>query len=187
MLISGEYFDYLAPDPRVITLDVLAHGLAVPRFNNQTSRPIHVTEHSNRVRRIVRVLGGNVVAQLRGLLHDSHEALVPWGDCLRPGKTDEMREVEKHVLAAIYEALGLDARALMISEFVHGEDDIVHVADMAACYFEAMLWQPGASDWAPKPDFVDCLLPVIAPVPGECWRSEVEDMLRGGKLIGGRG
>lgn len=195
MLVSGEYFDYLAPDPAVITLDVFEHGLDIPRFNNQTVRPITVLEHSLHVRRIVRELGGDDHAQLWALLHDAHEALVPWGDCLRPGKTEAMKAVEAEVDEAIITALGIDEAVLL-----GGDDDawititdIVHTADMIALYFEAMLWMPGAIDWAPfvmpfeyiearsSAEAIQRLLPLIAPRPGECWRTEVEALLGAGQ------
>lgn len=204
MLVTGEYFDHLAPDPSVITLDVLEHGLAAPRFNNQTTRPITVLEHSLRVRRIARELAfvPEVVAATRreylksveiwALLHDAHEAIVPWGDCLRPGKTDAMREVEAEVDAAI-------RCALVVSLPTPAVFDIVKTADSIALYFEAMLWQPGARDWAPgllhpiwadehgqvgnsgltKVSLVERFMPLIAPRPGECWRTEVEALLGG--------
>jgi hypothetical protein len=171
-LHTREYFDHLNPDPSVITLDVLARGLDVPRFNNQTTRPITVREHSLRVDRIARVLGATGAW---ALLHDAHEALVPWGDCLRPGKTQEMRDVESAVDAAIIHALRVD------QVFVYW--DTVKTADAIALYFEAMLWLPGGGDWAPSvwPDAVemdtDAFLPLIAPRPVECWRTEVESRL----------
>jgi len=207
MLVTGEYFDHLAPDPSVINLDVLEHGLQAPRFNGQTLRPITIAEHSLRVRRIaVELIGptpsmfeeGQAVDVLErhaalldgvpiwALLHDAHEALVPWGDCLRPGKTPEMREAEDQVDSAIRLALGVslpDERTF----------EIVKTADAIALYFEALLWQPGAIDWAPDvfpwgsdaaapisvrhSDVIPRFMPLIAPRPGECWRTEVEALL----------
>ena len=193
-LVSGEYFDHLAPDPSVITLDVLEHGLDVPRFNNQTIRPITVLEHSMRVRRIVRELGlgsagiSSHETQLWALLHDAHEALVPWGDCVRPGKQPWMREAETRVDEAIGVALNLPA-------FCDKAVEIVKTADAIALYFESLLWQPGALDWAPeirrdafgmppsrartwsKPESIERFIPLNAPRPGECWRTEVETLL----------
>jgi hypothetical protein len=205
MLVSGHYFDYLAPDPSVIDLDVLEHGLHAPRFNNQTIRPITTQEHSMRVRRIVRDLGlssagmSDHATQRWALLHDAHEALVPWGDCLGPGKTPEMKAIEAEVDEAIIAALGVDEIVLR-----SGDDDAwilimdtVRVADAIALYFEAMLWGgPGASDWAPlvwpktheitgggerpRPSqaaLIERFMPLIAPRPGESWRAEVEALL----------
>jgi hypothetical protein len=184
-LCTGEYFDHIAPDPSVITLDVLERGLDVPRFNNQTRRPITVLEHSLRVHRIARELGSTGPWPL---LHDAHEALVPWGDCLRPGKTDEMREAEASVDAAIITALQVEE---VISVW-----DIVATADAIALYFEAMLWMSGGADWAtrvfpqtheitggghrPQPSLsvlIERFMPLIAPRRGECWRTEVESLI----------
>lgn len=186
-LVTGECFDHLAPDPSVITLDVLEHGLEALRFNNQTTRPITVKEHSHRVRRLTRELGGDRHAELWAMLHDGHETLVPWGDCLRTEKTQEMREVESAVDAAIITALGVKQ--------VIAVWDIVKIADILALYFEAMLWGgPGAIDWAPglRADGVlvqefgsawmmaatyERFMPLVAPRPRECWRTEVEELL----------
>lgn len=191
MLVNGCYFDHLAPDPSVIDLDVLEHGLAVPRFNNQTIRPITTQEHSMRVRRIVRELGLSSAGmsahatQLWALLHDAHEALVPWGDCLRPGKTDEMREIEAKVDGAILAADFALPMRVPSPEAIN----LVKTADAIALYFEAMLWQPGASDWAPDampwesiPNsptgaVIHQFMPLIAPRPRESWRTEVEALL----------
>lgn len=106
MLVSGEYFDHLAPDPSVITLEVLAHGLdRTLRFGTHLVRDVTVAEHSLRVRRFVRDLVHDasprrqIEGQVWALLHDAHEALVPWGDCTAPGKTDHMKAVEAEVPA----------------------------------------------------------------------------------------
>ena len=176
-LANGRYFDHLAPDPDAIDLDVIELGLQVPRFNNQTIRPITVAEHSLRVWRFVRALGGGEVSQLRALLHDAPEALVPWGDCLRPGKTDEMREVERHVMAAIWDALKLPSREMMDGYGERGA--IVTQADLAACGLEALIWQRGAEDWALDLLGEDWkrLLCEVYPRPDEDWRTEVERLL----------
>lgn len=177
-LINGLYFDYLAPDPGVIDLDVLEHGLRVPRFNNQTTRPITTLEHSLRVDRVARELGATGPWPL---LHDAHEALVPWGDCLRPGKTDEMRAIENDVDLAICAALRI--------ELNDEHRATVRTADNIALYFEAMLWAPTARGWAhglidwdewPHEHVIERFMPLIAPRPRECWRTEVERLLRGG-------
>ena len=208
MLVTGEYFDYLAPDPAVITLDVLGVGLErMVRFNGQTTRAITAAEHSLRVRRLARAIAPadapgewllDVV--LASLLHDAHEPLVPWGDCLRPGKTPEMRAAEERVDEAILLAL-LPGRAYADphapTPWCRFDDDVrevVKAADTIALYFEALLWQPGAVDWAPdllgrsacerrrtagRFEFdVDRILPLIAPRPGECWRGEVARLIR---------
>ena len=178
MLISGEYFDPWNPDPSVITLEVLAHGMAQQvRFNGHTVRPVTVAEHCMRVARIA---AGSLetprhaaAVRLDALLHDAHEPLVPWGDCLSPGKTDEMRAVESNVDAAIREALGLPPSLAGVARKVKR-------ADLIALLLEALIWQPGASDWvcdlphapASARDY-QRLLPLVWPRPSECWATEV--------------
>ena len=200
-LINGCYFDHLAPDPAKIDLDVIAAGLRQSRFNAQTIRLITIAEHSMRVCRIVIELTREWMspeirdAMIWALIHDAHEALVPWGDCLRPGKTDAMREVESAVDVCVCTA---------IVGWPCSPPDavlaIVKTADDIALYFEAMLWGgPLARDWAPPimlttietatmhdPDgvlvtepgqLVEWMMPLVEPRPGECWRTEVEELL----------
>ena len=132
---------------------------------------------------------GDLLIRMKAAIED--EALVPWGDCLRPGKTPEMREVERRVDHEICVAVtswpGIPPAAII---------DIVKTADAIALYFEAMLWQPGALDWAPaimkdaagtlgwgevvgifRADIIERFMPLIAPRPRECWRTEVEKLL----------
>ena len=193
MLGSGEYFDPYAPDPSVITLDILSRGLAnTNRFKGQTTRQIAVDEHCLRVARLA-----GVIQQCRGLelespielaalLHDAHESLTPWGDVPSPLKTEPMRALETDIDIAVYAALGIPMPDTQARQ-------IVGLADLLALYFEAMLWLPGASDWALdvldrawgeldrvrfRSELIDMTMPLIAPRPGECWRTEVADLLR---------
>lgn len=200
-LFNGQYFDYLDPDPSVIDLDVLEHGLDVPRFNNQTLRPITTLEHSLRVARIARVLARGqhpdpYGVRLWALMHDAHKALTPWGDCLRPGKQDWMRDVEEHVDCHVVAAINRIGRYPCGATWPTDDVlDLVKTADNIALYFEAMLWAPTASDWAPalmdrvwddlretyglrfRSNTIDRFMPLIAPRPRECWRTEVEALL----------
>lgn len=151
MLYSGRYFDFdrLTDEPPVDLID-LASVCGVCRFGGALLRTVFVDEHSFRVGRFAAVL-----AQLRGLrpvdcllarawgeLHDAHEALVPWGDCLTPGKTPEMRAREHKLDEFIRCSLGLP------KELPSAVAEVVHDADRAACYFEATRWQPHGRDWA---------------------------------------
>jgi len=177
MLVSGEYFDPWNPDPSVITLEVLAHGMSIVRFNRHTIRDITVAEHCLRVARIAEHLLETpqhaADIRLAALLHDAHEPLVPWGDCLSPGKTDEMRAVEAGVDAAIFEALSIPPP-------LPGLARKVKQADLIALHLEALIWQPGASDWvcdlphAPVSarDY-QRLLPLVWPRPDEDWYLDV--------------
>ena len=183
----GRYFDFAAPCPDDVSLGAIAKGLeSLVRFHGQTTRPITVAEHCMRVARFARRLAeldhsGPVsdVAYLAGLRHDDHEALVPWGDCLSPGKTEDMRVTEAWVSEVILEKMARQAglSPLMVRA-IEDCSGLVHVADKVALYFETMLWQPGASAWAGEvlestrldPMMVHReLLPLVWPVPHETW------------------
>lgn len=184
---EGRYFDFASPRADDVSLSAVAHGLeSLVRFHGQTTRPITVAEHCMRVARFARRLAEldqsgplSDVAYLAGLRHDDHEALVPWGDCLSPGKTESMRVSEAEVSEAILERMtrhvGLSPLMVRAIEDCAG---LVHAADKVALYFEAMLWQPGASAWACEvlestrldPALVHReLLPLVWPVPHESW------------------
>lgn len=194
-LINGRYFDYLSPDPSAIDLEVLEHGLSIRV--SATIRPITTTEHSLRVRRIAAELRAHDTSfagaclsndtELWALLYNAHEALVPWGYCFSPGKTDEMRAIEDRIDGEILTALGI--------EFVNPVSvaKTVKVADEIAMYFESMLWGPGATSvWPstyeitgggehPRPSrgqLIERFMPLIVPRPDEHWRTEVEQLLR---------
>lgn len=184
MLVSGDYFGPGSPDPSVISLDVLSWSLNRQlRFNGHLVRDVTIAEHSMRVARFAEVIRGRIDPivsvgarglRLHALLHDAHEALTPWGDCLSPGKTHAMKETERRIDAAICVGLG-------IPEPTKVERHVVKKADCYALYFEAMLWQPRAADWAPRlgPDdrgLLEALMPEVWPRPGEDWKrlTEVE-------------
>lgn len=185
---KSAYFDYLKPDPRIITPGMLAQGMgSICRFKGMTTRPITLTEHSMRVARFAAELaveGEKEAALLWGLLHDAHEVLTPWGDCPSPWKTPKMKAVEKSLDPVIWEGLkrwtGSARRG--VPEFAEAIPpivlEVVRQADMAALYYEAMLWQPHASSWAPDfagavEGFETRLLPLVWPAPGEDWLSEL--------------
>lgn len=193
------YFDYLEPRPEDFNLGVLAHGQrSIVRFRGYTTRPITVDEHALRVGYFTSALAHRLgwpehkstVAWLWALLHDAHEALTPWGDCLGPGKTDEMRAVEALIDRAIWS--NVHARVMHGAEIPQPDLAVcrlVEFADSAALYYEAMLWQPGAEDWAPDfyraravdawppgiADLHDLLVPLVYPVPNDCWHRSVID------------
>jgi hypothetical protein len=170
MVDSGLYFD--PQNPRAIDVDIddIAHSAGqTVRFNGHTTRPITTAEHMARVGRIAGAIappGFADESRFWGHIHDAHEAFTPWGDCLSPGKTSEMREVEGRIDAAIVQRL--------LGWPLHPSDEArtaVRRADVIALYFEAMLWQRHGSDWAialfgeSPPD--NSLLPLIAPRRGE--------------------
>lgn len=180
---SYGYLDYRKLEPIQLRPAMLARGMAsIIRFKGFTTRPIPVTEHSMRVARFAAELaayGSREVAYLWGLLHDAHEVLTPWGDCPSPWKTDEMRKVEAGIDPLIWEAMRVHrVTPWAIADFgvavtpeIH---EVVKRADMAALYYEAMLWQPGGADWVKPTADVDCLLPLVFPETGEDWLTAVK-------------
>ena len=78
---SGIVFDLMNPDPDLIKIEDIAHGLAFNcRWNGATQRFYSIAEHSIRVSQ--RCLGREM--QLSGLFHDAEEAY--WGDMIKPLK-----------------------------------------------------------------------------------------------------
>lgn len=185
------YLDTAAPTREMVTLAQLGLGMeSIRRFGGYTTRPITVAEHCMRVGRIARALVSEfdaratpltiACADLAGLIHDAPEAITGLGDVLRPAKTDAHREAEERALEVIVGHLyvmhlpGYPAR-YNLSDFrriLADVADVVHTADNLALYYEAMLWQPCARDWAPKvvaDPMPDVLLPLVWPRKGEHW------------------
>lgn len=78
---SGIVFDLMNPDPDLINLEDIAHGLAFNcRWNGATKRFYSIAEHSIRVSK--NCIGREM--QLSGLFHDAEEAY--WGDIIKPLK-----------------------------------------------------------------------------------------------------
>lgn len=107
-LASGRYVDLLDPDPAMITLADIAHGLShICRFSGQCSKLYTVAEHCALVAwRLVRQEYPYEIV-LAGLHHDDAEALCV--DIPRPLKAmlPEYVVVESRVHAAVVTALGL--------------------------------------------------------------------------------
>jgi 5'-deoxynucleotidase YfbR-like HD superfamily hydrolase len=199
------YLDTAAPTRDSITLGQLGLGLeSIKRFGGYTTRPITVAEHSLRVGRFARTLVSvhspdwtpllAAAADLAGLIHDTPEAMTGLGDVLRPAKTDGHRETEARAYAAVVDhivhalhrartgtpllsgAEVFDWRADRIRQALAAAAVVVHTADNLALYYEAMLWQPGARDWAPhvvSDPIPDVLLPLVWPRAGESWAASV--------------
>jgi len=78
---SGIIFDLMNPNPDLIHIEDIAHGLAFNcRWNGATKRYYSIAEHSIRVAN--RCIGREM--QLAGLFHDAEEAY--WGDMIKPLK-----------------------------------------------------------------------------------------------------
>jgi hypothetical protein len=174
MISGGTYFDPLNPRAQDINVNALQRGLVLPRFNGQTTEFVPIDGHMVRCALIwiaLRKFGVSLSREhhvltpiewldvlLALLLHDVGEGLI--GDRLSPIKTDQDRELERGVLAACIEHLLCLARMQCGSHDKtphprHTEILVValysqHVKDVdwISCRVEALLWQPGAYDWA---------------------------------------
>jgi len=107
-LVNGRYLDLSNPDPDVIDLEVIAHGLSnTGRYAGQTARFYSVAEHAVLVSKRLELMGQSVEVQLAGLHHDDAEAFI--ADISRPLKSllPGYRELETKVRAACESALGL--------------------------------------------------------------------------------
>ncbi len=108
-LASGGYLDLLAPDPALITLGDIAHGLAhTCRYAGHTRTIYSVAEHAVLVARRLRVDGCPPATQLVGLHHDDAEAFV--ADIARPLKTllqPAYGQITDRLDSAVWEALKL--------------------------------------------------------------------------------
>jgi hypothetical protein len=190
------YIDPANPEHSKITAGMLAHGLkAQRRFHGFTTREITTAEHCLRVARFARAIVDMTApigfvarraAYLGGLLHDAAEPVTWWGDCLGPGKTDYMRAVEARLDEVILEALAPSDSHAIIAEAILVETMAIKTADLAALYYEGMLWQPSAADWVPEigetigiAGLHEVLLPLVWPRPGEDWLSSVRETIGG--------
>lgn len=157
MVGSRRYVDLLDPRPEDVDLDDLARGLAAPRFRNQTQIPISIADHSLRCARFGLACEEPIEVILALLLHDVAEAYLgdPPGPLkpymlvtLRNGALVEWTELEALWTDAICHALlppvMADHTSLLISE----KRGPVARYDHMALRVEALLWMPGAEDWA---------------------------------------
>lgn len=84
-LYSGAYLDLENPDPGVITLDDIAHGLAYTcRYSGQCADYYSIAQHAVMCSRYLGAKGESPIVQLAGLHHDDAEAFL--GDIVRPLK-----------------------------------------------------------------------------------------------------
>lgn len=131
---DGAYFDFLAPDPTVITLNAVARGLAnICRFGGQCRSFYSVAEHSVHVSHAVPPEHARWA-----LLHDAAEAFI--GDMVKPLKMmlGDYQAVEERVEAAVAEAFGLDGPM----------PEAVKAADRAMLRVEQQAVMGNRDDWA---------------------------------------
>lgn len=92
-LFSGNYFDPFDPDPELILIEDIAHGLSMKcRFGGHTKRFYSVAEHSVNV---------GLLCGYQGLMHDASDAYLP--DIPTPIKQrmPEFKEIENRLMAMI--------------------------------------------------------------------------------------
>lgn len=102
---DGAYFDFLNPDPDVITLNAIARGLAnTCRFAGQISMFYSVAEHSVYVSKLV-----PPELAVQGLLHDAPEAFI--GDMPKPLKMllPDYQRAEERVEDVLFRKFGFTA------------------------------------------------------------------------------
>ena len=135
-MLSGRRLDLLDPDPRGISVDDIAHGLArVARWNGQTSgrHILSVAQHCLLVEAIFTAdaPASAPSARLAALLHDAPEYVI--GDLISPFKAvlgDGYKAVERRILDAIHARFALEPP----------ETDLlaaIKAADQAAARLEA--------------------------------------------------
>lgn len=103
-LSSGEFFNFLDPDPDLVTVPVLAKALSqLCRFTGHTRTFYSVAQHSVLVSRLV----PPELARW-GLFHDAAEAFV--GDVSSPLKRliPDYRAIEERIERVVWAKFGLD-------------------------------------------------------------------------------
>jgi len=200
MTVSGRYWDAMDPRPEWVHMPDVAHGLEIPRFNNQTSAPITVASHLIRAARMFVALESRFTVWITGqglsryevelaiLIHDAAEGYI--GDRLGPLKTEADSTMEAGTLAAIVRHLIIhdDARAERVTALAL-TCPMVRWIDRLACAHEALLWQPHSQGWAMPagvgdgldldpgmPITLDVLaltIPCVMPRPGDNWLTSI--------------
>ncbi len=135
-MLSGRRLDLLAPDPKDIEIEDIAHGLArVARWNGQTNgeHAFSVAQHSLLVTDILESLepGYSNNALLAALLHGAPEYVI--GDLISPFKAAiglDYKAFEQRLLTAIY-------RRFQIGDIDTEVTAAIKRADTIAAFFEA--------------------------------------------------
>lgn len=149
---SGTVFDFGDMKPEMISIEDIAHSLAMQcRFTGHTRSFYSVAEHSCRMSRAVehqmkldlywspsQILEG----ALRALLHDASETYLT--DIAKPIKPllKNYAEIEEHVQAMIYERFRLAPESPV--------DSVIHQFDLVMLATERRdLMPPCGPDWEP--------------------------------------
>jgi len=114
LTVSGVNFSLARPLAKDVRLEDIAQGLSLTnRYSGQTRQAYSVAQHAVLVARSLRDAGERPRVQQWGLHHDDAEAYC--GDVTRPlkrlmrrgGEWSAYDEIERRIMAAIAEALGL--------------------------------------------------------------------------------
>lgn len=135
-LIDGSYFDFLNPDPSVITVDNVAHGLSRNcRYNGHVPDFYSVAEHSVHCA-VCAMEGGECLdACLAVLLHDAGEAVT--GDVVKPLKIllgFDFKAIEARIDTAVEIAFGVDFSK---------HHEVIYKYDMGMLIVEKNFFRPG--------------------------------------------
>lgn len=146
---SGKLLSIENPDPDLICIEDIAHGLAMTaRFGGQCRKFYSVAEHCCVVHDLIQNAGGTGGYAFAGLMHDAAEAYI--GDLVRPIKSRQelmmFRNIEARIQAAIERRF----------DVLHGSAvaEVVRAADNIACRAEAHLLMEGQGelwDWGETP------------------------------------
>lgn len=158
MTASRRYLDLLDPRPEDIDIGDIEAGLGESRFKRQTTIPITVADHCLRCGRIALALDQPLEVVLAMLIHDAPE--YAFGDMpgplkrfifveVKPGQFVPIEDLELGLLRTIAHVLIPDsALSQSVYDLCVDKLGIVKQIDTLALRAEAMLYMPGAEDWA---------------------------------------
>jgi len=141
MLMTGRMLNIAKPDPALLTIEVIARGLAREcRFGRQTIGWLSVAEHSINVSKLVRV-----GLRRAALLHDAPEFIL--GDMISPLKKHlpDYRGFED----GLAEAIAMAHRFPSAAAFSHPD---IKAADAAVAWAEARWTMPPGADMPAEPE-----------------------------------
>jgi len=165
-LAYGELFDFADPSVDEISIETIAHSLALQcRFSGHCRRFVSVAEHSVlTARRVAELLPENQVAELCALLHDASEAILC--DLPRPLKQMEIvanyREWEAQVQSQLFtKFVGVDQPTQELKKIIKQADNELLATEKA----QNMDTPP--REWVVLPDPLTIELPFWAPEQAE--------------------